>query len=140
MTNQHQRKIHACLPQVLVCSSTPHRDHQLPQWMIMPAVTSQSNLFLFPACSFSPCKLSRPYKKQKGSVLLMPYPQESVVTVALLYRKSSLKQSENSRSYKAKNTGFNFFLFCHTKTTCRRIFSQKNGGSNTSVVIQSNSI
>lgn len=41
----------------------------------------------------------------------MPYPQESTVTVALLCRKSSLKQSENSRSYKAKNTGFNFFFY-----------------------------
>lgn len=42
----------------------------------------------------------------------MPYsPGELCVTVALLYGKSSLKQSENSRSYKAKTTVLFFLCF-----------------------------
>lgn len=51
-----------------------------------------------------------PTESRRDKVLFMPYsPGELCITVALLYGKSSLKQSENSRSYKAKNT----VLFFH---------------------------
>lgn len=53
-----------------------------------------------------------PTESRRGTVPFMPYsPGELCVTVALLYGKSSLKQSENSRSHKAKNTVLIFFLF-----------------------------
>lgn len=56
-----------------------------------------------------------PTESRRGIVLFMPYPpRELCFTVALQCGKSSLKQSENSRSYKAKNTVFFcfFYFFC----------------------------
>lgn len=150
MTNQHWSRIHACLPEVLACFSVHDTEmtSYLGGWYCPQLVHNQM-------CFHSQSVLSHhvnfhgPTDSRRGTVLFMPYsPGELCVTVTLLYRKSSLKQSENSRSYKAKNTVLFFFvgflcflfLFCHTKTTCRIIFSQKMVVSNTSVVIQSYSI
>lgn len=53
-------------------------------------------------------------KKQKGDTSSMPYsPRELCVTVSLQYGNCSLKQSKNSRSYKAKNCCFCLFVCFH---------------------------
>lgn len=128
MTNRDQSRICACLPQVLACFSVCDTGitSSLYGWYCQQLVYNQI-CFHSQYVPSHHVNFHGPTTTRRSTVLFVPYsPGELCVTVALPYGKSSLKHSENSRSYKAKNTGW-FFFVCHTKTTCRRISSQKNG-------------
>lgn len=82
MTNQHQSKIHACLPRVLACSSTHDTGitSYLDGWYCQQLLHNQICFYSQHVPSHH-VNFHGPTKSRRGTVLLMPYPQESFVSL-----------------------------------------------------------